>query len=82
MKRDNISLTVAMLPMLVTIMSTATATAQLTVVSPTMKSNAVQASWRTRATDHFDIYYRRQQDGSLVDEIARVDSRGSSRRRG
>jgi hypothetical protein len=53
--------------------------AQIRTVSPTIPTTAVQTSWTTRFTEHFEIYYRRQQNERVIDEIAHEAEQAYSR---
>lgn|SRR6478672_12451085 len=53
--------------------------AQVRTVSPTIPTRAIQTSWTTRFTDHFEIYYRRQHNERVINEIAHEAEQAYSR---
>jgi hypothetical protein len=53
--------------------------AQVRTVSPTIPTRAIQTSWTARLTDHFEIYYRRQQNERVIEEVAHEAEQAYSR---
>jgi hypothetical protein len=52
---------------------------QVRTVSPTIPARAIQTSWTTRPTDHFEIYYRLQQNERVIEAVAREAEQAYSR---